>query len=67
MPTVLQRGPYRFFFYAGDGEEPWHIHAERDEKVAKFWLDPVRLQMSGGLSRPEIAASSESSFRSEKT
>jgi hypothetical protein len=55
MPTVLQRGPYRFFFYAGDGGEPRHVHVERDDKVAKFWLDPVRLQMSGGFSRAEIA------------
>lgn len=42
-PTVLRSGPYRFFFYASDGGEPRHIHVERNEKVAKFWLDPVRL------------------------
>ena len=55
MPTVLRQGPYRFFFYAGDGGEPPHVHVERDDKVAKFWLDPVRLQSSGGFSRTEIA------------
>jgi hypothetical protein len=38
MPTVLRLGPYRFFFYAGDGVEPPHVHIERDEKAAKFWL-----------------------------
>ena len=27
---------------------------ERDDNVAKFWLDPVRLQSSGGFSRFEI-------------
>ena len=54
MPTVLRIGPYRFFFFAGDRDEPPHIHIERDEKVAKFWLDPVRLQSSGGFSRNEI-------------
>ncbi len=54
MPTVLQRGPYRFFFYASDRDEPSHIHVERDDNVAKFWLDPVRLQSSGGFSRVEI-------------
>ncbi len=52
MPTVLRTGPYRFFFYAGDGSEPPHI--ERDDNIAKFWLDPVRLQSSGGFSRSEI-------------
>jgi hypothetical protein len=54
MPTVLRSGPYRFFFYAGDRAEPQHIHIERDDKIAKFWLDPIRLQSSGGFSRSEI-------------
>ncbi len=54
MPTVLWLGPYRFFFYAGDRDEPAHVHIEREDKVAKFWLDPVRLQNSGGFSRNEI-------------
>ena len=55
MPTVLREGPYRFFFYAGDGEEPPHVHVERDARIAKFWLDPVRLEGSGGFGRAEIA------------
>ncbi|MGB0911926.1 MAG: DUF4160 domain-containing protein [Nitrospirales bacterium] len=36
MPTVLRVGPYRFFFFAGDRNEPSHVHIERDEKIAKF-------------------------------
>ena len=55
MPTVLRSGPYRFFFYAGDRDEPQHVHVERDDRIAKFWLDPIRLQGSGGFSRVEIA------------
>ncbi|MFZ5861473.1 MAG: DUF4160 domain-containing protein [Nitrospirota bacterium] len=55
MPTVIRSGPYRFFFYADDHNEPPHIHIERDDKVAKFWLDPIRLQSSGGFSRADIA------------
>lgn len=54
MPTVLRAGSYRFFFYAGDREKPTHVHIEREDKVAKFWLDPIRLQESGGFSRMEI-------------
>lgn len=54
MPTVLRHGPYRFFFYASDRDEPPHIHVERDDNIAKFWLDPVRLHSSGGFSRVEI-------------
>ena len=55
MPTVLRSGPYRFFFYAGDRDEAAHVHVERDDRIAKFWLDPIRLQGSGGFSRVELA------------
>ena len=54
MPTVLRIGAYRFFFFAGDRHEPAHVHIERDDDLAKFWLNPVRLQSSGGFSRSEI-------------
>lgn len=53
MPTILRSGPYRFFFYSGDRNEPPHVHVERDDKTAKFWLSPVRLQLSRGFSRGE--------------
>jgi hypothetical protein len=54
MPTVLRVGPFRFFFYAGDGGEPPHVHVERDDSEAKFWLDPVRLERSHGFRGKEI-------------
>ena len=54
MPTVLREGAYRFFFVALDRGEPPHIHVRREEKVAKFWLDPVVLQDAGGFSRTEL-------------
>lgn len=54
MPTVLRIGPYRFFFYASDGGEPPHVHVERENMVAKFWLRPVRLQRSGSFGRAEL-------------
>ena len=54
MPTVLRIGPYRFFFYAGDLEEPPHIHVERNDSTAKFWLNPVRLQKSSRFSSNEL-------------
>ena len=31
-----------------------HVHVMRDNRVAKFWLDPVRIERSGGLRRSEI-------------
>jgi len=54
MPTVLRVGPYRIFFYAGDRDEPPHVHVERENKVAKYWLDPVRLSRSGDFGRKEL-------------
>lgn len=54
MPTALRAGPYRFYFYANDRDEPRHVHVERDNKVAKFWLAPTRLQSSGGMRDLEI-------------
>ena len=55
MPTVLRSGPYRLYFYSGDRSEPPHVHVERDDRHAKLWLAPVRIQESGGFSRIEIA------------
>lgn len=54
MPTVLRSGPYRLFFYAGDRDEPSHVHVERDDCIAKFWLDPVRIVRSHGFAANEI-------------
>lgn len=54
MPTVLRIGPYRFFFYAGDRAEPAHVHVEREQQKAKFWLEPVRLAQSGGFRGHEL-------------
>lgn len=54
MPTIAKIGAYRVFFYASDRREPVHVHVEREDKVAKFWLDPIRLARSGGFSRKEL-------------
>lgn len=54
MPTVLRTGPYRLYFYASDWNEPPHIHVERDDRKAKFWLDPARLQRNVGFRPAEL-------------
>jgi hypothetical protein len=54
MPTSLRIGPYRFFFYAGDRDEPAHPHVQRDHAEAKFWLSPVRLAWNRGFSGAEL-------------
>lgn len=30
------------------------MHVERDDQIAKFWLDPLRLQRSGEFPRAEL-------------
>ena len=52
MPTLLREGPFRFFFYLGDRGLPPHV--QRDNNIAKSWLNPVMLERSGGLSRSEL-------------
>ncbi|MCX6633812.1 MAG: DUF4160 domain-containing protein [Acidobacteria bacterium] len=54
MPTVLRLGPYRFFFYSADRDEPPHVHVEREGSAGKFWLEPVRLERSRGFGRVEL-------------
>jgi hypothetical protein len=54
MPTTLRYKGYRFFFFSLEGKEPPHIHVERGECYAKFWLDPVSLARSRGFRNYEI-------------
>ena len=53
MPHKTSDGTYRFVFYASDWEEPPHVHVQRENRVGKFWLDPVRLERSAGFGRSE--------------
>ena len=43
MPTVLRAGPYRVYWYSHEPNEPPHVHIDRDDLSAKFWLSPVTL------------------------
>ena len=55
MPTALRIGPYRFYFYSYDCGEPRHIHVDREQLSAKFWLDPdVHLADNHGYGRREL-------------
>ena len=54
MPTVLRLGPYRFFFYSLENGEPPHIHVERDDMVAKYWLQSIELASNHGFRAPEL-------------
>jgi hypothetical protein len=55
MPTVRNiPGPYRFFFYSFDCNEPMHVHVQREKMVCKFWLEPVVLSKNNGFTSKEL-------------
>jgi hypothetical protein len=55
MPTVKRiPGPYRFFFYSFDCNEPMHIHVSRERMTSKFWLEPIALAENHGFSAREL-------------
>ena len=55
MPTVLRSGPYRVYFFSHEPNEPPHVHVDRDEQTAKFWLGPVALARNLGFSARELS------------
>ncbi|MGD1809708.1 DUF4160 domain-containing protein [Dapis sp. BLCC M126] len=54
MPTVLRFEAYRFYFYSHEPNEPPHIHVDRDNLSAKFWLSSVSLAKNIGFSPKEL-------------
>lgn len=55
MPTISGiPGPYRFFFYSFDCNEPKHVHVRRERKTCKFWLEPVALSNNNGFPPKEL-------------
>lgn len=52
--VVLRSGPYRFYFYSHEPNEPPHVHVDRDDQSAKFWLSPVSLAYNLGFSPKEL-------------
>jgi hypothetical protein len=55
MPTVKNiPGPYRFFFYSFDCNEPMHVHVQRERMTCKFWLNPIALGRNRGFKPNEL-------------
>ncbi|MBK8271167.1 MAG: DUF4160 domain-containing protein [Planctomycetes bacterium] len=54
MPTIARIGPYRIYFVSHDMNEPPHVHVDRDENSAKFWLVPVALARNLGFRPKEL-------------
>jgi len=52
MPVVMRVAGFRLFFYANEGQprEPVHVHVERGDGEAKFWINPdVRVAYNDGM------------------
>ena len=55
MPRIADiPGPYWFFFYSLDCNEPIHVHVRRERKHCKFWLTPVHLARNQGFTSREL-------------
>lgn len=54
MPTILRHGPYRVYFFSHEPHEPPHVHVDRDDSCAKFWLEPLGLARNTGFSPKEL-------------
>lgn len=54
MPTVLRWNGYRFYFFSNEGDEPPHIHVDKGDHTAKFWLSPVATGRVVGYSSREV-------------
>lgn len=54
MPAILRIGPYRFYFFSHEPNEPPHIHVDRDQMSAKFWLNPVALARNMGFNPKDL-------------
>jgi hypothetical protein len=55
MPTALNVEGFRFFFFSNEGDEPMHIHIEKADATAKFWLVPVELEHNYGFNSKELS------------
>ena len=54
MPTILREKGFRISFFAGDRNEPIHVHAKTaDGREAKFWI-PARVAKNKGLRSHEL-------------
>ena len=65
MPTLLQTEGFRFFFffYSNERLEPPHVHVEKGDGEAKFWLDPVQVAYSHRLTPAELRRARELVFQ----
>ncbi|MGF9694803.1 DUF4160 domain-containing protein [Rhizobium sp. 0TCS1.26] len=56
MPVIFEWKGWRFVFFSLDRGEPPHVHARKDRKELKLWLDPVRVAYNRRVADHEVNA-----------
>lgn len=54
MPTILRIRGFKLWFYEADLDEPPHVHAGKEDREAKFWLEPVCVARTGRFKPVEL-------------
>ncbi len=54
MPAIKRIGPYRFYFFSHEPNEPPHVHIDRDDQSVKYWQEPVGLARNFGFNAREL-------------
>ncbi|MCC6131909.1 MAG: DUF4160 domain-containing protein [Acidobacteria bacterium] len=54
MPTIKRIEPYRFFFFSNEGSDQAHVYVQHENRLAKFWLEPVGPSWSNRFPASEL-------------
>ncbi|WJH41731.1 DUF4160 domain-containing protein [Aliirhizobium terrae] len=54
MPKVFEWKGWRFEFYSLDRSEPPHIHARKDRKETKIWLEQLAIARNKRCTEKEL-------------
>ena len=55
MPTLLKTYGLRFFFFSNEATDPPHIHVEKNNAYAKYYLSPVEHATSFAFNAKELS------------
>jgi hypothetical protein len=53
MPTIWHEQGFAFGFFSADRNEPPYIHVFKEDKQAKWWLDPIAEARRGGFNESD--------------
>jgi hypothetical protein len=52
----LRIGPFRFYFYSHEPNEPPHVHVDKADARIKVWLDPAEVAKTAAFGRTRLVA-----------